>query len=450
MKTKSTNTRAKKKNHIKKINYLIPLAIFVLVLYQNFLVEQTFITNYNIGDENDYLTPLTRVSEKYDNQRDLIDQLVYFDVNIPTNSKTITIITRLKPSNVENEIISMGAKDQGDWHYKYNLIYNPKINLTNKKVNQEITETNVIIATDQEITLTPNYPNDYKETNTIIDTTLRSGQTFYFYTEQPINIKIKKQDINWYEGEDNLTITIKDINNTEIINTTIQDDGIINISKDPAIIQEATLTKELQKGIYKLEVSDFDGLIREIQINTNKIVSKRLFLADNEIYNLETKKTELYTQSKNIKLLTYHDQGIQNITYDQEEIKLEDKHKKQEIQINQPTILTFQNNDIIVESTGYLAFTKENYFNPFTNTIIPLGNYEQADYIITNYKEPAIDGDYIITQTTFNIEDLYIKDNKLSLLFNVPHLGKEEYKNYTIPIDYINITVYKPKIIWNK
>ena len=447
MKTKSTNTRAKKKNHIKKINYLIPLAIFVLVLYQNFLVEQTFITNYNIGDENDYLTPLKRVSEKYDNQRDLIDQLVYFDVNIPTNSKTITIITRLKPSNVENEIISMGAKDQGDWHYKYNLIYNPKINLTNKKVNQEITETNVIIATDQEITLTPNYPNDYKETNTIIDTTLRSGQTFYFYTEQPINIKIKKQDINWYEGEDNLTITIKDINNTEIINTTIQDDGIINISKDPAIIQEATLTKELQKGIYKLEVSDFDGLIREIQINTNKIVSKRLFLADNEIYNLETKKTELYTQSKNIKLLTYHDQGIQNITYDQEEIKLEDKHKKQEIQINQPTILTFQNNDIIVESTGYLAFTKENYFNPFTNTIIPLENYEQADYIITNYKEPIKEGDYIITETTFNIEDLYIKDNKLSLLFNTPHLGKEEYKNYTIPIDYINITVYKPKII---
>ncbi|MCD4759904.1 hypothetical protein K8R33_03375 [archaeon] len=439
--------KKKHKKHIKKINYIIPIALIILVVYQNFLVEQTFNTVYNIGDEKDYLSPLNRISEKYDNQRNLTNNLVYFNVNIPTNSKTVTIKTKIKPSNIENEKISIGAKDREDWHYKYNLIYNPKINLTNKKVNQEITETNIIIATEQELTLTPNYPDNYEEKQTTINTTLRGQHTFYFYTEQPIDIQIKKQDINWYEGEDPLTITIKDINNSEIINTTIEDDNIINISKEPAIIQQTILTANLQKGIYKLEFSSFDGLIREIKINTNKIVSKRLFLADNKLYNQETKQSKIYTESKSINLLTYHNQGIQNITYGETKIELEDKHKSQTLILNQPTTLTFPENDIIVESTGYLALNEENYFNPFTNTIIPLENYEQADYIITNYIEPIKEGEYIITETTFNIEDLYIKDNKLSLLFNIPHLGKEEYKNYTIPIDYINITVYKPALI---
>ena len=36
------------------------------------------------------------------------------------------------------------------------------------------------------------------------------------------------------------------------------------------------------------------------------------------------------------------------------------------------------------------------------------------------------------------------KDNKLSLVFNIPHLSKEWYKNNTIPLDWIDITVYKP------
>jgi hypothetical protein len=32
-------------------------------------------------------------------------------------------------------------------------------------------------------------------------------------------------------------------------------------------------------------------------------------------------------------------------------------------------------------------------------------------------------------------------------VLRTPHLGQEEYKNYTIPIDYINITIYKPGLL---
>ena len=63
------------------------------------------------------------------------------------------------------------------------------------------------------------------------------------------------------------------------------------------------------------------------------------------------------------------------------------------------------------------------------------------------YSKPPLKGEWIITETTFNIEDLYVEDNKLSLLLNIAHLDKEEYKDYTIPIDWIEITIYKPGLI---
>ena len=429
----------------------IPILLILYLLITNFIIEQEFNYHYNIGGGEDYLSPLNRISEKYDNQRNLTGHLVYFEVDIPKNSKTITIQTKLKPSEHENGKISMGAKDQEDWHYKYNLIYNQKIDLTNYEINQDLTnKTNIIIATDQDLELIQNYPDNYKEEQTTITTTLRGQHTFYFYTENPVEIKVKKQDINWYEGEDPLTITIYDINNKKIINTTIEDDGITNTNKEQTTIQEAQLNANVPKGIYKLEFSEFDGLIKEIKINTNKIVTKRLFLADNELYNQETKETNIYTESKNLNFVTYHVEGIQNITYNNNPFIIPDDDETFTLQLQNPTTLTFPNNDIIVESTSYLSFNKENYFNPFTQIITPLENYEQADYIITNYKQPIQDGEWLITETTFNIEELYIKDNKLSLLFNIPHLAKEEYKNYTIPIDWINITVYKPGLIkWN-
>lgn len=64
-------------------------------------------------------------------------------------------------------------------------------------------------------------------------------------------------------------------------------------------------------------------------------------------------------------------------------------------------------------------------------------------YTSTNSNE------WIILETEFNMEEeqLTPKNNKLSLILWFPHLAQEQYKNYTIPIDYINITIYKPGIL---
>jgi hypothetical protein len=66
-------------------------------------------------------------------------------------------------------------------------------------------------------------------------------------------------------------------------------------------------------------------------------------------------------------------------------------------------------------------------------------NYTYEDVYISENRTMA----WMIGKANFSLKDLYIKDNKLNMLINIPHLGKNESMNYTIPIDWINITVKK-------
>ena len=59
-----------------------------------------------------------------------------------------------------------------------------------------------------------------------------------------------------------------------------------------------------------------------------------------------------------------------------------------------------------------------------------------------------LENDWFTVETTFDVEEenLYPINKKISLILWMQHLAKEEYKDYTIPIDWINITIYKPSI----
>jgi hypothetical protein len=107
----------------KIIIILIPIIIGVYILNMNFLFDQEFNHNYNIGGEQDYLSPEDRISEKYDNQRDLTGHLVYFDVEIPRGSKEIVVETKFKSNFPLGEDLKLGARDREDWHYSWHTIY---------------------------------------------------------------------------------------------------------------------------------------------------------------------------------------------------------------------------------------------------------------------------------------------------------------------------------------
>ena len=108
---------------IKIIAILIPIILISYLITYNFLLDQEFNHHYNIGGEEDYLSPLNRISEKYDNQRNLTGHLVYFEVNCPRGSKEIIVETKFKPNFPIGQNLKLGARNQEKWHYVWHTIY---------------------------------------------------------------------------------------------------------------------------------------------------------------------------------------------------------------------------------------------------------------------------------------------------------------------------------------
>ncbi|MEK6895088.1 MAG: hypothetical protein AABX48_01055 [Nanoarchaeota archaeon] len=470
---------SKEPKHIKFFKIVVVLLavfLFLFLIYSNFISTQKFNYFYDVGSQKDvnspYLSPSYRVSDADVNgsYRNLTSQLVYFSVPIPRGAKTITIETRFKPSNLSDSLL-LGAKDKDVWHYIYQKIYSPELNNLNSLPsigNVYKTNSSLPNLTSEELLFSPGYViatdvvnripldiNDFTPSETTISTTLRGGNKFYVYLDDSLELSFKKQDLNWYNGTDELNVNLYDYDENIIKNFSIPDDGISSVDHSPARIQAGSFSVgDLYPGVYIIEFQDFDGLIRSFTINTNKIVSDKLFLADNSLYS-ETKPTSLYinsTRPSQVSLRTYHSQGKQVINYNNNKFNFDKIQTPVLIDLSEGDYtFTFPENDIIVSYPGYIAFSKENYFQPFTNTFIPLSsdfNYilYNADYILTSYIPPKKDSDWFISEKTFSIKDdgLYVNNNGLSMIFNSPSIS--EGLNSTISVDWINITIDKPGI----
>lgn len=478
---------AKEPKHVKTLKIiavLIPIILLAFIVYANFISSQTFEYTYDIGSTGEnYLTPADRISSTIEGDPDyrtLNDGLVYFNVPIARGSETVTVQTRFKNNIPEEWAMSLGAKDQEVWHYTYNHIYSPSLNRLQKLNNGEQVyvsnsalplisleelrnKENVVVATNIQYSSPAQTLTDYREKETKITTSLRGAHTAYIYISGDLELIVKKQDINWYEGADNLTVTLYDLEDNLIANMTIEDDTTTEVkNKISAPVQEKRLqVQDLEERVYKIEFSEFDGVIKEIDINTNKIVFERLFLADSEAYLLPNKPSAVYTKinrAGELDLVTYHKEGLQDITYVQNgvtknfDFNVEDEHMYLQLQTGEYAF-TFPKNDIIISGAPYFSFSRENYFEPFKQRVIPINNdfewmQRNVDYIVTDYSKPEQDGEWLIAETTFNIpkEDLFVKDNKLSFVFNVPHLSQEDFQNYTVPVDWIKLTVHKPGV----
>ena len=473
--------------HIKILKILFTLAIFLIVLfilYKNFISAEQFNYFYDIGSQGEsYLSPSYRVSEAVDfdeiTYRNLTSGLVYFNVPVPRGAEKINVSVRFK-DNFSESLLLLGAKDQEDWHYQWHTFFskvlenisseirpNSENNIQIYKVDSELKNENLmeienssglIIASSIPINNTPNKINFSKE-ETQIKTAIRGGHTFYIYTSGDLKLYVEKQDLNWYNGSDELTISLYDANGVKITNTTISDDGIKTVQQNKKIIdaQVGELSAEnLSKGVYKLVFSDFDGIIRKIRINTDKIViANQVYLADSNIFFEDLGiPTALYTsfgRNASISFKTWHNQGFQTISVNNQKVKVREVINESIFNaVSGDYLLAIEKNDVIVSTPGYFAFSRDNYFEPFANRIIPFkNNYDwlnsDVDYIIAEYNPPiSKNNSWIIGEISLSLNQLYIKDNKLSMVLNTPHLAKEQYKNYTIPIDWINITVYKP------
>ncbi|MCX8093342.1 MAG: hypothetical protein N3E50_04165, partial [Candidatus Goldbacteria bacterium] len=310
-----------------------------------------------------------------------------------------------------------------------------------------------VIATNINIKQKPIKIENYTPGNLDINVSLRGNHTLYVYAKDNLNLEITKQDINWYKNEDTMVVKISDMAGNLIREELLPDDGEAEASKITKTAQTRKINiPNIKEGVYRIDLlNNADTFIRRIKINQSKlVVQNKIFPVDNKLYKItETKPLRIYTKYEmdyKIDFSTAHREGLQDVMINNRIFKIEDKHKtlsylmkghKNLIEIYLPK------NDISVTVPGYFSFTKDSYFEPFDYYVTSLENYKDADYIYTDYKEPIIDGDWMIGEVTFDIKEVYVKDGKLSIMLNARHLRDEKYKSYTIPVDWIKVTLHR-------
>ncbi len=289
-----------------------------------------------------------------------------------------------------------------------------------------------------------------KNAKTIIETSLRSSHSLLIRVDQsPLIIKVAKQDMNGYDGEDKLKITVsKDGKN--LAEKTIADDGIVDASRLKLKPQEETITLEnINPGIYDVNLIDESGkadvLITKIEINQTKAVFK------NNIFPLGNSQTTLWTDISDLNVVTVHDAGLQTIKLDdQYDLKIEQIDKRYEFDLADLTgskldgkihKLVILKNDLMINGNGYFSFSKEAFFLPGIvkgEELNNLANLDNVDYILTSYNPPQKEGDWMTAEAYFNLQDIKVDGDTLYFSLEVPQIAKYGGQ---LEIDYLDISL---------
>lgn len=228
---------------------------------------------------------------------------------------------------------------------------------------------------------------------TISSMQLRGEHEIYAYIEnETFSISVSKHDMNWYEGEDELNITVYSPSGEIVGSMSIPDDGQTSVTRTAGNVQTETLeVPGLKKGIYHIKLTSNDDVaIDELRCAQDKLVfaGKMFILSSGDLYAGSDKRFSL-------KFMTLHDGGLQDITIEGNNRtyheKLDTKNKWISIRLpasSSPYRIKLPKGDVKVESDAYFAFNQEAFFSKDECTVVPL--YD------TISKKQEADVDYII------------------------------------------------------
>jgi len=289
-----------------------------------------------------------------------------------------------------------------------------------------------------------------KNTKTVTETSLRGNLSVFIRVDQsPLILKVVKQDMNSYDGEDKLKIKVSK-GGKNLAERTIADDGLVDANLLKLKSQEEIITlDDIDPGIYQLDLLDesnsADMLITRIEVNQSKVIFK------NNIFPLGNTPTALWTNIDNLDVITVHDVGLQTIKLDdQYDLKIDQRDKKYSFDLRELTgnkatnkiyKLVSPKNDLIIDGNGYFAFSEEAFFLPEiikTEKLNDLDSLDGVDYLLTGYKLPKTEGEWFTAEAYFDLKDINVDGDTLYFSLEVPQIAKYGGE---LEIDYLDINV---------
>jgi hypothetical protein len=395
--------------------------------------------------------------------------LIYFNSKMPFKFDKVNVKVKFKNPSLRKQIL-LGYRDQSEWHYNAQALDSPLLdNLSWAKIGsgpylyqksatyknvgdflKHPPQNKVVGIADykgeglqKSNTTIPNYhPTN---TNTSINVPLRGKTTMYAYlNHEPFNMSITKQDLNWYSDPDAAKISVykgKD----KVFDATIDDDGNDTNNQKPGFKQTAIIKNPgpglPESGVYKIVIdAPIDSVITNITTNLHKIAFEGpLYVADNHtVYSgvEKTNPTKLVTNAQSLSFRSDHNQSP-TTNIDNQVVKITKQGQIfMAINPNPTANITIPASDMILNGSGYFAFSNDQLFVPIPYKILPINSAEdiaKADYILTDYKTPKHDGDWLVAEREFDLHDAAIQKGQLSWLINAPGLNENkrtvEYKS---------------------
>ncbi len=476
-----------------KLLMILPLMLIAYVLYLNivsfeFLKEDDRSYFIDIGGLNDTqgsakLTgPMERVSERMlcsangtnVTYRELNSSLIYLQVTNPSinDHSRVKIKVRFKDKFPVGYNFKIGCRNSTEWSYEWRTVYNPihskvdssffkisndteyfvystiPVNSTKVDVHEFFSNPpeNSVIATEGKTNINI-FPDlvDSERNNVFTDHTLRGDHIFYTFADDgPFELSLKKQDLNLYNGEDELKITLYDQNDIVIANSSIPDDGDITNSSAKGPTQATTISlPNMKKGVYKIVLESSDDLtIRDINITSGSFVVKDTVFA--------VSPCRLYTRHLErgyLDLITYYRSGLQDVKVLNTTVPIKEKNVKTRVLVQPSTNIydiACPAGNLKVSSSAFFSFTEDSYFEPFRCKVVHLNDYpdqiekEKVDYIVIRDLGAERDADgWTIAKAMWDLDELYVVENTLNIVLNAEHLVN---RNEKIPVDWVEIS----------
>lgn len=299
-----------------------------------------------------------------------------------------------------------------DW-IKNNLARNKDIGVLNDSINLSEIENRSV---------------EYEENSySSIQTDLIGTHEFYLYLGKELNLKLMFRNRDFTKiNPSEINVALYDLENNKV---RLEARSLISLQSVPTdSLTQTFLTKTLpREGVYKLEITIPDTMIiKAVDVNTNKIVlnNHANLSREGSLYSQVNNQREFFIQPK-----SYN--GINDIiiTNQTEENKLSEQKvsideydltSEKEVEIA-PGSYKIQSGGAIEFNGLLLAFSSEQFFNPFT---YELSAKYTSDVIVTNFSQKRI-GDFSEINYILNNEDLYLLKSlkRIEFLIESPQLA---------------------------
>lgn len=452
--------------------FSLPIILLGWLLYKDFVVSGVLEAEYDFKSRSPLISalrPQGRVSEILNKDGDSFQEVtkepVYFDARLPRIFDTAEVTVRYK--NFGEDIIELGAmKDFERWSFDLKPVENAVVSrLFQDKLRwSRIQEGSVILFQKNsrfknikdflehlpDISKIAVYnfalPRDFnipsykpKDGGVSIRKTLRGSHRAYTYVkDENLDFQFLFQDLNRHAGDDYVSINIYR-GDESVYEDFIKIDSIASDAKVLSKTKEVKVNiPKLQEGVYMIDIfmpSD-DIAIRGVTTTQDMLVFKnRVYLGDNAGYadewqNEREAPTVLYASGRELSAKTTHVEGIQDVEVNNSVLPVAETHKKYTREMLQKlNRIVAPRNDILLESHGVFAFTKDSFFNPEVLALTDSGEFDEdfIEYVVAEYVSPKEHSDGWKENTIrFRVSDYYTKDNELHFIVSLPNLEENK------------------------